>query len=189
MWDRLQADLLAAYPPGLRAALAELSPLHANVVDEAIAVAAPHLARRWGSRPLPTGESTAWVSPEEREMLAQVAISAAIPSHALPLDAPFDDVAGETAREKVEAAWGAGSAAAHDQLVSSGGSDAAQWEDALKTAPAADAARAAAFLRRTFNPQLLRSNLRLFSDEWGDRALLVAGLLHSLRSIHDVDTT
>ena len=45
------------------------------------------------------------VSPEEREMLAQVAISAAIPSHALPLDAPFDDVAGETAREKVEAAY------------------------------------------------------------------------------------
>jgi hypothetical protein len=189
IWDRLKADLVAAYPRDVSTGVADLATQDEDLIDDAIVEEAPYLATRWGSRPLPTGEPFVRVSASEQETLAHVAIGAAIPGHALPLDAPFDDVEGGTTRDRVEDAWGRGSAAAYDNLVSSGGSDATKWEEALRTASPYEAMSAAELMRRALNPRLLRSDLRLFNDDWGDRSMHVAGLLHSLRSTRDIEAS
>ena len=186
IWERLKVDLLAAYPADVRRALEALATQDADSVGEAIAEEAPYLAAVWLSRPLPTGEPNVRVSSQDQGTLGHVVIGAAIRGHALPLDAPLDDVEGKTTGELVEATWGAGSSATHTELVSSGGSDARQWEEALRTASSAEAARAAELMRRTLNPRLLQREMRLFNDEWGERALHVAGLIHALRSISPV---
>lgn len=183
VWKRLKADLLAAYPAGLDAWLRSVPADDQDSVDDAIGSAAVELADRWGARPLPTGQPTTRTPTPNRETLAHVAVAAAIPGHALPLDSVFDEMDPRTTADLVASTWGSGAASVHNELVESGASDATRWLEALRNASTAEAAGAAELLRRTLNPKLMQRDLRLFGDEWGERALLVAGLIHSMRSL------
>lgn len=186
VWERLKADLLAAYPAGLDAWLQSVPADDQDSIDDAIGSAAVHLADRWGTRPLPSGQPTARNSVPNRETLAHVAVAASIPGHALSLDSALDEEDPTTTGGLVDSSWGSGAASVHDELVESA-SDATHWLGALRKASTAEAAAAAELLRRTLNPKLMRRDMRLFRDEWGERALLVAGLIHAMQSLRPME--
>jgi hypothetical protein len=179
LWQRVQRDLLEAFPAELEASVLELTSGEEEPLFDAIEVGAHELARDWEHKRYPAYDRRRVRSSVETRDLAMISIEAALPGVAPDLDAPLDShESPERLGDLPDRAWGAGSGETLAKAIASGAVDSTRWRTALAQGTAAQARVIASLWLRAFPSRAkARRELDHFGSDWSDRALLVGSQL------------
>jgi hypothetical protein len=179
LWPKVQKDLLAAYPRAEQAALEKVQKDESEELDAAVDAEAVALFESWDSRRLP-GYDRRRVRDADAQTLAYATVGSAV-GEPIDLGDPLDrELGSQTIGDVADRAWGPGAAETLDDLTRSGALRPEYWEQALRSAIAAQARLVVRIADPVLRVHGFQAEARRFGHDWADRALLVGSLLYAI---------